>query len=65
MTNKLNDSIPNNNVNIFTFHALGYAILKEKGFYYDIIKEWEKRKLINDICIKSLGLESDEIDVPT
>ncbi|MDD4108858.1 MAG: ATP-dependent helicase [Prolixibacteraceae bacterium] len=66
MTNKLNNSIPNknNNVNIFTFHALGYAILKEKGFYYDIIKEWEKRKLINDICVKSLGLESDEIDVP-
>jgi len=65
MIERLNKLIPNNRVNIYTFHALGFSILKEKGYYNELFKDWEKLKLINDICIKMLKLESDELDVPT
>lgn len=65
MINKLDGFIPDNNVSILTFHALGYNILKENGYYYEIIKEWEKIKLINNICMNILSLGENEIDIPT
>lgn len=65
MINKLNNIIPNNNVDIYTFHALGCKILKETGYYRDIIKDWEKRDLINNIVVKSLNVESNKDDVYT
>lgn len=63
MKNRLGDLY--SNVQICTFHAMGYKILFELGLIKDfkIIQEWEKKKYIIDSCIKTLNLELYEEDV--
>lgn len=53
-------------VTIDTFHALGYKLMKEQrviNYNVNLLKEWEKKKIIFDICVKSLRLEHDERNV--
>ena len=52
-------------VNIMTFHALGYRMLKEQKVIppWDVrIKDWEANKIIEDICM-GMGLVFDVRDV--
>lgn len=52
------------NTNMETFHSLGYKILKQNNPYgNEIIKDWNKKQIINNIVVKSLHLEDNEIDV--
>jgi DNA helicase-2/ATP-dependent DNA helicase PcrA len=64
MKNKLGEEYKN--VNIGTFHAVGYKMLKEQKIIsqnVQVIKEWERKNLINYICVKELRIEEKEEDV--
>jgi DNA helicase-2/ATP-dependent DNA helicase PcrA len=65
MKNRLKLLLPDiyDKVAIDTFHAIGYKILRENGYYSTVIKEWEKSKIINEIIIKDLAIERDELEI--
>lgn len=64
MRDKLGDLY--SGVSIDTFHALGYKILRESKTIphgVEIIKEWERKKIIAEICVKEMFLYKNEDDV--
>jgi len=50
-------------ISISTFHALGYKILSNVNSNINLIKDWDKKKILTNIIIKELGLENKETDV--
>ena len=56
-----------NLLTIETFHALGNKILKESkyNYYHNKIKQWQQKQFINNIVVKTLGIEVNEKDVNT
>jgi superfamily I DNA/RNA helicase len=71
MQDRLNQDLSNDysNINISTFHALGYKMLREQNYFpkwYQPIAEWELKKAIEDIVV-NMGLENikdkDKIDL--
>ena len=56
-----------NTVTIETFHALGNKILREcnYNYFHNKIKQWQQKQFINNIVVKTLKIESNEINVDT
>lgn len=64
MKNRLGDKFEE--VRIDTFHAMGYKMLREQRcvpYNTQLIKDWEKKQIIVDICVKVLSLNEYEENV--
>jgi DNA helicase-2/ATP-dependent DNA helicase PcrA len=68
MSSKLMKKIGENNVNIGTFHSICYNMLrKEQSFFATarIMRDYDKKRMIQDIVVKDLGIntKAKEVDV--